>query len=106
MALKSFVGVASSVATVIASATAAVTDTGIVCLRNATLYDPVPITLVNTGAVTIFVGPPGMTTATLGTPVASSGSMSFTLMSDTLAVMTSNGATSTSAFNVLAGRQF
>lgn len=104
MALKNLNLVCSTAANnLIASTTVDVGSTLLVSLRNATLYDPVPITIVNTGAVPLYLGASSVLTSAFGTPVPSSGSMSFTLFSDALFAATSG---TTCAFNVLAGRQY
>lgn len=90
----------------VASSTVAVNSTLLVSLRNATLYDPVPLVVTNTGAVPLYLGSQRSSaggTSALGYPIASSGNMSFTLFSDSLFAATSG---TTCAFTVLAGRQF
>lgn len=90
----------------VASSTVAVNSTALVSLRNATLYDPVPLVIVNTGAVPLYLGglrSSAALTSAFGTPVPSSGNMSFTLFSDALFAHTSG---TTCAFSVTAGRQY
>lgn len=92
------VTVSSAPAALISSATAWAN------IKGASINDPVPFSAFNDGAARVYLGGAGLTTASVGFPLLSSGTFTASLLkSDAVFAMTSAGASSTAV--LMAGRQ-